>query len=117
MIDIKELIARAIWECEYCTEVTNWDKGLDAPHPLEKFSEIQARYDTGMTEANVNPMVRNIFTALESAGYAIVPVEPTEKMIEEGEAELIAFDRRFDTFQDGAKDIFRAMLQAHKGEG
>ena len=114
MTDIKELIARAIWECEYCTEVTNWDKGLDAPHPLEKFSEIQARYDTGMTEANVNPMVRNIFTALESAGYAIVPLEPTEVMVDafyQNCVEASVFDPPV------AEDAYRAMLQAHKGEG
>ena len=115
MIDIKELIARAIWECEYCTEVTNWDKGLDAPHPLEKFSEIQARYDTGMTEANVNPMVRNIFTALESAGYAIVPVEPTDSMLLAALTEVPTEPP--ETVDDEILHTYRTMLQAHKGEG
>ena len=91
MTDIKELMARAM------AEATRKWSGRDL---LNQTELAQAAND-----------------ALESAGYAIVPVEPTEKMIEEGEAELIAFDRRFDTFQDGAKDIFRAMLQAHKGEG
>lgn len=39
-------------------------------------------------------------------------IEITPEMIEAGIEELVMFDRRFDTFQDGAKDIFLAMISA-----
>ena len=37
-------------------------------------------------------------------------IEITPEMIAAGAEELVMFDRRFDTYEDGAKEIFLAMI-------
>jgi len=60
-------------------------------------------------------------TALEAAGFAIVPVEPTPRMLHEGEGltDLILPEGFFNTRearQNEIKTAWRAMIQSAKGE-
>lgn len=59
-----------------------------------------------------------IITALTEAGYAIVPVEPTEAMVE---APAIEADEYYFATQQRANDhvasIYRAMISAAQGGG
>ncbi|MBB6424964.1 hypothetical protein [Sphingopyxis sp. JAI128] len=85
MTNIVEIIARAMV-----------GKGL-APHSstLKKAAAVQR--------------------ALHDAGYAIVPLEPTEAMRTSGGESMQA--AREDDWRDDASDIYRAMINAGKGEG
>lgn len=55
--------------------------------------------------------VRDVIRVITAAGYAIVPVEPTEAMIRAGGMEVIGM-RPFSS----ASSAYRAMLAAAKGE-
>ena len=57
--------------------------------------------------------------ALESNGYAIVPLEPSDKMLSHGDSMMPQFDKSQGHLAgvDVARDVYRAMLQAHKEEG
>ena len=57
-----------------------------------------------------------VITALESAGYAIVPLEPTEKMLGAYVGNE-ALGTAWCLSADDAAKFYRAMLQAHKGDG
>jgi hypothetical protein len=85
----------------------------------EKIIDVMAEglifFENGATAAEA------ALTALEAAGYAIVPVEPTEKMLHQGEGmtDLVlppGFDNTVKARQDEIRTAWQAMLQAAKGE-
>lgn len=81
--------------------------------------EIIARAIGGRTDDHCMDLyseeARHVVTALHDAGYAIVPVEPTEAMRTSGGESMQA--AREDDWRDDASDIYRAMINAGKGEG
>jgi hypothetical protein len=63
--------------------------------------------DAGLVE-----IVAQAIAALEAAGYAVVPVEPTAEMIATGVIECESYDSRYDDVGEAVRRIWRAMLEA-----
>lgn len=66
-----------------------------------------------LTAALAHSQAKDALTALEAAGYAIVPVEPTERMLD---AAKRVFLYSHVSFNDTLRPAYRAMLQSAKGE-
>ena len=115
MDDLREKVARAIattystkpWEC-VCTS----RKGLDCDCGDAMLEERCDRYDEDMSREDCYQGANTILAAIEASGHRIVPVEPTEEMVEAGQ------EIRDDDY-DGkwAVNIYRAMLTAYGQKG
>ena len=58
---------------------------------------------------------KSLLNALEAAGYAIVPVEPTEKMLEYSALNSWQHVESHEGYQN-EKGVYRAMIQSAKGK-
>jgi predicted CoA-binding protein len=66
--------------------------------------------------ADADAAAQAALTAMAEAGYAVVPVEPTEAMVEAGNNALC--DNGVDDIQDDdALAAYRAMISAAQGDG
>ena len=66
--------------------------------------EIRAQLGTPYQQAE-KTLAARIHAALRAAGYAIVPVEPTEKMVEAAHTVIAGDD-------GGCPEVYRAMVAA-----
>jgi hypothetical protein len=79
---------------------------------------LQQRIDFRFGDYDVASAEELIGTLRES-GFAIVPIEPDEKMIEAGAEQMnLGVDHeRYETHQEFYARVYRAMLSAAKDEG
>ncbi len=79
--------------------------------------DVQALLVLGDGRGTVAPgALRAALAALEAAGYAIVPVEPTEEMSEAGAEVFDACNKAEIAHWLHIDRIYRAMLKSAKGE-
>lgn len=97
MTDIIEIMARAM-----CLDDGN-DPDADFVGGAKKWEAYA--HDAGICVA-----------ALTEAGFAIVPVEPTEAMADAGYGVLADADDRMLAYRD-ASDVYRAMIQSGRING
>lgn len=98
MSDLVEIIARALCKAEGANPDGHGvcEKGLD-PEPAWRYFDSEARA---------------VLTALSEAGWVVVPIKPTQEMVDACWGDTVDWAAVEEAEVEGVQSIYRAMLSA-----